>query len=278
MIICIVVAMCIASYACYKLARSILVPIQSLTRATAELGKGNLEQPVPVFARDELGDLAESFNKMAAQLRAYRQSTTEKIMRMHRTMDSTLASFPDPVFVLEPERRHRIDEPGGDGTGEGAGSGPCAAGAACRNWRAKRWTTGENYLPHSFKEVMSFRLYGKENFFLPRILVMRDEKDALFGVAVVLHDVTRFRLLDDAKTNLVSTVSHEIKTPLTSVRMVLHLLLEKTIGPLTPRQNELLVTARDDAERLLHILNDLLDLTRLEEGNNDLVQGNDGAG
>ena len=54
--------------------------------------------------------------------------------------------------------------------------------------------------------------------------------------------------------------------------MVLHLLLEKTIGPLTPRQNELLVTARDDAERLLHILNDLLDLTRLEEGNNDLYK------
>ena len=71
MIICIVVAMCIASYACYKLARSILMPIQSLTRATAELGKGNLERPVPIFARDELGDLAESFNKMAAQLQAF---------------------------------------------------------------------------------------------------------------------------------------------------------------------------------------------------------------
>ena len=89
---------------------------------------------------------------------------------------------------------------------------------------------------------------------------------------MVLQDVTRFRLLDDAKTNLVATVSHEIKTPLTSVRMALHLLLEKTIGPLTPRQNELLVTARDDAERLLNILNDLLDLTRLEEGNNDLYK------
>ncbi len=101
---------------------------------------------------------------------------------------------------------------------------------------------------------------------------MRDEKDVLFGVAVVLHDVTRFRLLDDAKTNLVSTVSHEIKTPLTSVRMVLHLLLEKAVGPLTPRQSELLVTTRDDAERLLNILNDLLDLTRLVEGNIDIYK------
>ncbi|MDB6109495.1 MAG: hypothetical protein JWR69_1245, partial [Pedosphaera sp.] len=78
------------------------------------------------------------------------------------------------------------------------------------------------------------------------------------------------RLLDDAKTNLVATVSHEIKTPLTSVRMELHLLSERTVGPLTPRQDELVVAAREDAERLLRILNDLLDLTRLEEGNTGL--------
>jgi len=271
MIVCIMVAMCIASYACYKLARSIVVPIQSLTRATAELGKGNLETPVPVLARDELGHLAESFNTMAAQLRAYRQSTTEKIMRMHRTMDSTLASFPDPVFVLNRDGSIELTNPAAMELSSVLGLGH-ALPERLQELARKALDSGENYLPHSFKEVMTFRLYGKENFFLPRILVMRDEDGELFGVAVVLHDVTRFRLLDDAKTNLVSTVSHEIKTPLTSVRMVLHLLLEKTIGPLTPRQNELLVTARDDAERLLHILNDLLDLTRLEEGNNDLYK------
>jgi NtrC-family two-component system sensor histidine kinase KinB len=76
--------------------------------------------------------------------------------------------------------------------------------------------------------------------------------------------------LDDAKTNLVATVSHELKSPLTSVRMVLHLLLEKTLGPLTHKQDELLRTARNDAERLLRILNDLLDMTRLEAGKSGL--------
>jgi signal transduction histidine kinase len=89
-------------------------------------------------------------------------------------------------------------------------------------------------------------------------------------VAVVLHDVTRFRLLDATKTDLVATVSHEIKSPLTSVRMVLHILLEKTVGALTPKQDELLQAARNDTERLLRILNDLLDLARLEEGSDSL--------
>jgi signal transduction histidine kinase len=95
---------------------------------------------------------------------------------------------------------------------------------------------------------------------------MRTKEDDRAGVAVVLYDVTRFRLLDSVKTNLVATVSHELKTPLTSVRMVLHLLLERTVGALSPKQDELLTTARNDTERLLRILNNLLDLARLEEG------------
>src|SRR5205807_9987636 len=77
---------------------------------------------------------------------------------------------------------------------------------------------------------------------------------------------TRFRLLDQVKSDLVATVSHELKTPLTSVRLAHHLLLEEAVGPLTPKQTELLLDARDNAERLLSRVNSLLDLARLEEG------------
>jgi signal transduction histidine kinase len=87
---------------------------------------------------------------------------------------------------------------------------------------------------------------------------------------VLLEDVTRFRLLDEVKSNLVATVSHELKTPLTSIRLVLHLLLEESAGPLAPKQTELLVDARDNAERLLAMINNLLDLARLEQGQNRL--------
>jgi NtrC-family two-component system sensor histidine kinase KinB len=78
--------------------------------------------------------------------------------------------------------------------------------------------------------------------------------------------VTKLRLLDDAKTNLVGTVSHELKTPLTSLRMAVYLLLEQNIAGLTPVQRDLLETARDDADRLLRILDNRLDLARLEAG------------
>jgi signal transduction histidine kinase len=101
---------------------------------------------------------------------------------------------------------------------------------------------------------------------------MRNKENVAFGVAVVLNDVTRFRLLDGAKTHLVATVSHELKTPLTSVRMALHILLEKTVGVLTAKQEELVQAACSDTERLLGILNNLLDLAMLEEGNAELAR------
>jgi signal transduction histidine kinase len=82
----------------------------------------------------------------------------------------------------------------------------------------------------------------------------------------MLVDVTRFRFLDDMKSNLLSTVSHEIKTPLTGIRMVLHILLEKKMGALNPDQEEMVASARSDCERLLRTLNTLLDLARMENG------------
>jgi len=114
--------------------------------------------------------------------------------------------------------------------------------------------------------VVTFRIGREDRHYLPRILAIGDKLTEFKGAAVILQDVTKFRLLDNAKTNLVGTVSHELKTPLTGLRMAVYLLLERTLGPLTAPQREMLESARDDADRLLRILDSLLDLTRLEAG------------
>jgi signal transduction histidine kinase len=269
MVVGTVIALLVSLFAGYQLSRSILRPIQLMTAATHDLGEGKLDQPVPATTRDELGELARAFNQMAAQLREYRQSTTEKIVHLHRTMETTLASFPDPIFVLDREGRIELKNPAADGLMSGlqlAGQLPERLQAIARN----ALDSGESFLPNSFEEALTYRIGGENKFFLPRILAMRGKDDALLGVAVVLYDVTRFRLVDAAKTDLVATVSHELKSPLTSVRMALYILLEKTVGTLTPKQDELLAAARNDTDRLLRILNDLLDLARLEDGNTAL--------
>src|SRR5205085_5345597 len=88
----------------------------------------------------------------------------------------------------------------------------------------------------------------------------------ILGVTLVLADVTNLRRLDEMKSGMLSVVSHELKTPLTSIRMAVHLLLEERVGPLTPKQVELLIAARDDSDRLHGIIENLLDLGRMQAG------------
>lgn len=265
------VAVLITFYASFKLGRAILKPIQTLTNAAREIGQGNLDQTVPVLSGDELGELAVTFNKMAGQLNMYRQSTTEQIIRLHRTMEAALASFSDPVFIMDRYGRIELSNRAAEELSAKLlldGALPPKLAAAADEVLQRN----QDFLPDSFDEVITLRLKGQERSFLPRLHIMREADARPVGVAVVLHDVTRFRLLDDAKTNLVATVSHELKTPLTSVRMVLHLLLEKSLGALNQKQEELLATARKDSERLLKMLDALLDIARLEAGASPLTK------
>jgi two-component system, NtrC family, sensor histidine kinase KinB len=93
-----------------------------------------------------------------------------------------------------------------------------------------------------------------------------DSRYQATGVLLSFKDVTQQQYNDDMKRGLVSTVSHQLKTPLTSIRMAIHLLLEEKVGTLTEKQAELLLAAREDSDRLNTILEDLLDISRIESG------------
>src|SRR5262249_3311202 len=156
--------------------RSILQPIQSLTRATRELAEGSWEQTVPVTSEDELGELATAFNRMAAKLQEYRLSTAAELVHLHRAMETTLSSFPHPIFVGDHAGAVELKKPAAD---------DLSASLRLKSELPRRLQglaqrtlqTGENFLPHSFKEVMCYRVNGDDKFFLPRILAMRDKAE-----------------------------------------------------------------------------------------------------
>jgi len=263
------VAVVLFFYLAWRLANSFLRPIQELTASAVALGGGDLERVVPVTSKDELGQLAKAFNAMAVHLRAYRDATLAKVLRTQRTMEATLTSTPEPVFVVARDGTHEVRNPAAE---QLAQSPDFARGfpPAIAEPLAGVLATGSHYVPTDYAKVVTLRVAREDRHYLPRILAIGDKLTEFKGAAVILQDVTKFRLLDDAKTNLVGTVSHELKSPLTSLRMAVYLLLEQKIAGLTPTQQELLETARDDADRLLRILDNLLDLARLEAGASSL--------
>ena len=267
LLIVIVGAVALSVFVAWRLAASLLRPIQALTVSAVAVGEGDLDREVPELSRDELGQLGRAFNTMAAKLRAYREATLAKVLRTQRTMEATLTSAPDPVFVVARDGTPEIRNPAAEQLKLGAFP------PALAEPLASVLASGEHYLPTDYSRAVSLRVGREDRHFLPRILAIGDKLTEFKGAAIILQDVTKFRLLDDAKTNLVGTVSHELKTPLTSLRMAVYLLLEQKLEGFTATQRDLLETARDDADRLLRILDNLLDLTRLESGASALDRG-----
>ena len=256
---------------------TVLYPIRAVTESAAAIGAGDLNQIVPVSSDDELGHLASAFNSMARQLRDFRHSHKAQLTRAQKTSQATINSFPDAVLVVDSQQHVELANPMarrifGVVPSEAEDASPLVwqPPDQLRKPLADVLQNRREYLPEGFDEAVVLQLGEDNHFFLPRILPIRDSDGATVGAAVLLEDVTRFRLLDEVKSNLVATVSHELKTPLTSIRLVLHLLLEENLGPLAPKQLELLVDARDNAERLLVMINNLLDLARLEQGGGQL--------
>ncbi|SDU13202.1 Signal transduction histidine kinase [Verrucomicrobium sp. GAS474] len=267
MILAMIIAIVVAIYTCIWMSRSVLRPIDSLSESIRQIGEGDLDQILPSHSRNELGRLAARFNTMVAQLRGYRNANSEKLQRLNLTMERTLAAFPDPIFVLNAAGAVEFRNPAGDSLAlKLLFSGVRRLPEQVEKMVEKSLAWGEDYLPSHFKDSVMLRFDNSEHYFMPRIVLLRDENKSPFGAAVIMEDITRMRLVDEIKDNLVTTVSHELKTPLTSVRMALYLLLEKMVGPLNDQQEELLATAREDSDRLLNMINDLLDLARLEQG------------
>jgi NtrC-family two-component system sensor histidine kinase KinB len=257
--------------------RTVLEPIRDLRRAAHEIATGNLDQVLPASSGDELGELSQAFNTMARHLREFRQSQISKLLRAQRTSQATIDSFPDAILVLDAEGNVELANPaarsllGVSPRVEGSGtSGIWTPPATLQQPLADALLGLKSYLPEGFDHILHVGANDSDRAVLPRILTIRDSEGALLGAAVLLQDVTGMQILDEMKSNLVATVSHELKTPLTGIRLVVHLLLEEMIGPLNPKQMELLLDARENCERLLRMVDSLLNLAHFEQGRRQL--------
>ncbi|MDP2313069.1 MAG: ATP-binding protein [Pseudomonadota bacterium] len=253
--------------------RRITDPLRAISASAEQVGEGHLDVRLPRTHVAELDVLAGAFNRMAERLRLYRRASDSELARAREAAQAAIDSLADPVVVLTlkaevratnlaarrllglDRRTRRLDriDPGLSGVVEAV--------------HALVVAEGRPVIPADFARVVVTETADGERAFLPHATPINDAVTGeLVGVTVLLQDVTRLRRLDELKGNLVQTVAHELRTPLTSLGMALHLALdERVCGPVGGKLLVLLESARDDVARLRALVEDLLDLSRIQE-------------
>jgi signal transduction histidine kinase len=254
-------------------------PLSILASAVQRLGQGDLDARARLVGGDEIARLAGDFNAMAERLSEYRRSSLGELLQVQEAAQAAIDSLPDPVLLIEiGGRLMNLNQAAQELfaiSDESRQADPLAhADEAVRGTleklRAHVAAQKGAYVPVGFEEAIGISTREGTRFFLPRAMPVVNESGAVVALTALFQDVTRLRRFDELKNDLVATVAHEFRTPLTSLRMAIHMCLEEAAGPTTPKQGELLRAAREDCERLQTIVEDLLDLSRVQSGRLEL--------
>lgn len=255
------------------LAGRIVRPIRKVQTATQKIAAGDYDVSVDTDANDELGSLANQFNEMAAELRHYRDLNVEKILAEQQKNEAILQSIDDGLLVVDGDYSIINLNP----TAEWAlgVSHQQVAGQhvleALRNERIfdqiqQTIESGEPATPSQPTDIFTVERNEDTRHFQFIVNPVRSPSGEMLAAILLLRDVTDLQELNRLKSDFVATASHELKTPLTSIGMSVRLLHERHEADFDSRDRELLEAAVEDVDRLRDLVNDLLDLSKIESG------------
>jgi two-component system, NtrC family, sensor histidine kinase KinB len=252
-------------------------PLAALGEAVRRFGEGDLDARARPRGDDEIAVLGREFDVMAARLQEYRNSSLGQLLRAQQSAQAAIDSLPDPVLVVDTAgvvlTRNRaavalLGPPPRDADGQALDTLKLDARlrerlrAVC----AHVLGGGGPYAPRSLREAVRIEGCDGPRRLLPRAAALDSPDRGIAGVTVVLQDVTRFARFDELRNDLVATVAHEFRTPLTSLQMAVHMCGDEATGPLNEGQRALMAGARKDCDRLQTIVDEILDLSRIESG------------
>lgn len=261
-----------------NLPSAIADPIKMLTNSIKQIASQNYSQRVHLDNRDEFGELAHSFNAMAEKLEEFNKSNLAKLMMEKHRIETLINNMHGPVLGLDEGQRIlfmndralritglKIEDVLGKEAQQVA-----LRNDLIRNLIIDLSPTEEN--PAIENKPIKIYADGKESYFVKEVIPIditptAETQSHHIGDVILLQNVTSFKELDVAKTNFIATVSHELKTPIASMKLTLQLLENEKIGSINPEQKDLLHSLSDDANRLLKITSELLNLTQVETGN-----------
>jgi len=251
-------------------------PLREFSEAIKAISRKNYKQRLEFAGNDEFSELAEEFNAMTAQLNKWENSNLAKLQSEKLRIEAIIGQMQDAIIGLN-ERNEVLflNQVAGQllNLNEKDVIGADAATLMKRNDLLKA-------LMQTDTSAGPMKIYadGKESYFkLERreimVPVYEDQQDRVIkesmraaGEVYVLKNVTEYKELDEAKTNFIATVSHELKTPISSIKMSVKLLDDERVGSMNPEQKELVQHIKEDCGRLLKITSELLDLSQVETG------------
>jgi PAS domain S-box-containing protein len=247
----------------YNFPGIIAEPVAKLTEGIREIANKNYKKRIFLNQQDEFGELAQAFNSMAARLDEYESSNLAKLTFEKKRIETIINQMKDGIVGLDGNRHVLFLNAVAEkllGLKEADIIGRYAPDIALKNDLMRTLLQEEN------KKELKIYADNKESYFNKDVLAVMNEGQVI-GQVIVLRNITIFHELNEAKTNFIATVSHELKTPISSIKMSAGLLADNRIGELNPEQQELAKGIRDDANRLLNITSELLNMSQVETGN-----------
>ena len=242
----------------FLLSKTMVTPIQKLTEGAMRVAERDFSHEIEVLSQDEIGVLTDTFNDMAGQLR----DTLRQVENERNKLDTLFLHMTDGVVAFSRE-------------GEVIHSNPAAA-------RMLRRPLGpEASYEALFGGVAALEQVLEVPDHLEGDLQVRDSYLQLLmapfdrgrkggGVLVVLHDVTEQRKNEEMRREFVANVSHELRTPLTNIRSYAETLTEST-GEIPPdMEKKFLGVILNESDRMTHIVQDLLTLSRFDSERDEL--------
>jgi PAS domain S-box-containing protein len=243
-------------------------PIKELTERIKEVSKRNYHQQLNFKSNDEFGELGQAFNTMTTKLNEYESSNLASILFEKKRIETIINSMHDAIIGLD-EKQFIIfaNEVASTliGMPEKSLTGKYAPDIAMENDLLRNLLVND-------QQKMKIYADNRESYYTKEVLAVTS-KDKVIGKVIILKNITEYQQLDEAKTNFIATISHELKTPISSIKMSLKLLEDKRIGEMNTEQQQLLENIDEDARRLLQITGELLDMAQVETGKLELNFG-----
>jgi len=236
-------------------------PIRELTERIKEVSNRNYHQQLNFKSNDEFGELGEAFNTMTRKLDEYENSNLASILFEKKRIETIINSMHDAIIGLDEKSFIIFANQVAStliGLPEQSLTGRYAPDIALENDLMRNLLVNDQH---------KMKIYAdeRESYYTKEVLSVVS-KDKVIGSVIILKNITEFQQLDEAKTNFIATISHELKTPISSIKMSLKLLEDSRIGEVNGEQRQLLENIDEDARRLLQITGELLDMAQVETG------------